>query len=62
MRIARTEIELDALNGETEVTMALERRLRGLSRLGSPMMRRAIRRTLNDALHGLETAATGTEG
>ncbi len=62
VRIARTEIELDALNGETEVTMALERRLRGLSRLGSPMMRRAIRRTLNDALHGLETAATGTEG
>jgi uncharacterized protein YndB with AHSA1/START domain len=62
VRIARTEIELDPLNGETEVTMALERRLRGLSRLGSPMMRRAIRRTLNDALNGLETAATGTEG
>ena len=33
VRIARTEIELDALNGETEVTIALERRLRGLSRL-----------------------------
>jgi uncharacterized protein YndB with AHSA1/START domain len=62
VRIARTEIELDPLNGETEVTMALERRLRGLSRLGSPMMRRAIRRTLNEALNGLETAATGTEG
>jgi hypothetical protein len=42
--------------------MALDRQLRGLSRLGSPMMRRAIGRTLNEALDGLETVATGTEG
>ena len=42
--------------------MSLDRRLRGLSRLGSPMMRRAIGRTLNEALAGLETAATGAEG
>lgn len=56
---ARTEIELRPLNGETDVSMALERRLRGLSRLGAPMMRRAIGRTLNQALDGLETAATG---
>ncbi len=62
VRRARTEIELEPQNGETEVTMALDRRLRGLSRLGSPMMRRAIGRTLNDALNGLETVATGTEG
>ncbi|HEY3191396.1 MAG TPA: SRPBCC family protein [Solirubrobacterales bacterium] len=59
---ARTEIALTPRDGETEVTMALDRRLRGLSRLGSPMMRRAIGRTLDDALNGLETAATGTEG
>ncbi len=39
--------------------MSLDRRLRGLSRLGAPMMRRAIGRTLNEALTGLETAATG---
>jgi uncharacterized protein YndB with AHSA1/START domain len=58
----RTEISLAADDGETEVTMALDRRLRGLSRLGSPMMRRAIRRTLEQALAGLETAATGAEG
>jgi uncharacterized protein YndB with AHSA1/START domain len=56
---ARTEIELKPANGETEVKMSLDRRLRGLSRLGSPMMRRAIGRTLNEALAGLETAATG---
>ena len=42
--------------------MSLDRRLRGLSRLGSPMMRRAIGRTLNEALTGLETAATGGGG
>lgn len=59
---ARTEIQLRPQNGETDVTMSLDRRLRGLSRLGSPMMRRAIGRTLNEALAGLETAATGAEG
>jgi uncharacterized protein YndB with AHSA1/START domain len=59
---ARTEIELDPADGETDVTMALDRRLRGLSRLGAPMMRRAIGRTLEEALTGLETAATGGSG
>ena len=59
---ARTEIDLDPQNGDTQVTMSLDRRMRGLSRLGSPMMRRAIGRTLNEALDGLETAATGAEG
>ncbi len=59
VRRARTEIELEPQNGDTKVTMALDRRLKGLSRLGSPMMRRAIGRTLNEALDGLETVATG---
>jgi uncharacterized protein YndB with AHSA1/START domain len=62
VRRARTEIELEPRNGDTEVTMALDRKLRGLSRLGSPMMRLAIGRTLNEALDGLETVATGAEG
>jgi len=57
---ARTEITLEPANGETNVTLSLDRRLRGLSRLGSPMMRRAIGRTLNDALSGLEQIATGS--
>jgi uncharacterized protein YndB with AHSA1/START domain len=61
VRRARTEIELEPQNGDTKVTMALDRQLRGLSRLGSPMMRRAIGRTLNEALEGLESVATGTE-
>jgi uncharacterized protein YndB with AHSA1/START domain len=62
VRRARTEIKLEPKNGDTQVTMALDRRLRGLSRLGSPMMRRAIGRTLNEALDGLEMVATGAEG
>ena len=62
MRRARTEIKLEPKNGDTEVTMALERQLRGLSRLGSPMMRRAIGRTLNEALDGLETVAHRSGG
>ena len=59
---ARTEIQLKPANGDTEVTMALDRRLRGLSRLGAPMMRRAIGRQLNEALAGLDEAATGEAG
>ena len=62
VRRARTEIELEPQNGDTQVTLALDRRLRGLSRLGSPMMRRAIGRTLNEALDSLEAVATGAGG
>jgi uncharacterized protein YndB with AHSA1/START domain len=61
LRGARTEIVLEPKDGETKVTLASERRLRGLSRLGSPMMRRATGRMLNEALAGLERAATGAE-
>jgi uncharacterized protein YndB with AHSA1/START domain len=59
---ARTEIQLEPQDGETKVTLAIEQRLRGLSRLGSPMMRRAIGRILSEALTGLERAATGADG
>ncbi len=40
------------------MTLAGSERLRGLSRLGSPMMRRAIRRRLDEALDGIERALT----
>jgi uncharacterized protein YndB with AHSA1/START domain len=63
VRSARTEIKLEPQDsGETKVTLALDQRLRGLSRLGSPMMRRALGRTLSEALAGLERAATGVDG
>lgn len=57
LRSARTEIRLEPADAETEVTVVSEQRLKGLSWLGSPMMRRATGRTLNDALVGLERVA-----
>ncbi len=58
LRSAALEIHLRGQNGGTVVTLAGSERLRGLSRLGSPMMRRAIARRLNEALDGIERALT----
>lgn len=44
----------------TEVTVDARRKLRGLSKLGSLMMRRATGRTLNAALVGIEETLCGT--
>lgn len=55
MTEARTEIRLRPSGaGATEVTLAAHQRLRGLSLLGAPMVRRATGRTLSDALTALE--------
>src|SRR5918995_867248 len=60
---ARTEIRLDPESsgaaGETRVTLESDQRLRGLSRLGGFMMRRATGRTLSEALGGLERIVAG---
>ena len=57
LRSSRLEIGLaEAGDGATSVTLDSSERLRGLSRLGSPMMRVATRRRLDDALEGLERA------
>src|SRR5438874_9517096 len=53
LRAASLEILLEGREGETTVTLGSRERLRGLSRLGSPMMRRATRRRLDDALDGI---------
>lgn len=45
--------------GSTEVTIEGRRRLRGFSRFGAPMMRRATGRTLRSALEGIEEALCG---
>jgi hypothetical protein len=50
---------MDPREERTEVTLDARRRLRGLSRLGSLMMRRATGRTLNAALDGIENALCG---
>jgi uncharacterized protein YndB with AHSA1/START domain len=44
--------------GGTEVTIAAAQTLRGLSRLGSPMMRGAQGKILEEALDGIERALT----
>ena len=56
---ARTEVRLQAVDAGTEVTLETRQSLRGLSRLGSPLMRRATGRTLVEALDGLEHALVG---
>ena len=55
----RTEIRMAPEDAGTRVTIASEQRLRGLSKLGGFMMRRAMRRTLNEALTGLEQITAG---
>ncbi len=57
LRFSRLEIRLDEGRADgTSVNLASSERLRGLSRLGSPMMRMAIRRRLDEALDGIERA------
>ena len=57
LRFSRLEIRLDEGKGQgTSVRLASNERLRGLSRLGSPMMRMATKRRLDDALDGIERA------
>jgi uncharacterized protein YndB with AHSA1/START domain len=57
LRAASLAIELeDGGKGGTRVTLSSAERLRGLSRLGSPMMRMATRRRLDEALDGIERA------
>jgi uncharacterized protein YndB with AHSA1/START domain len=62
VRSAELAVALERRNGETEVTLTSDERLRGLSRLGAPMMRGAARRRLDDALEGIERAVGGGPG
>ena len=61
LRSARLEIQLEDRTGSTAVTLASSERLRGLSRLGSLMMRRATRKRLDHALTGIERALVGED-
>src|SRR4051812_45553387 len=53
---SRTEIAIEPAGEGTNVAITLHQRLRGLSRLGGFMVRRATRRILDEALDGLELA------
>jgi uncharacterized protein YndB with AHSA1/START domain len=56
---SRVEIELRPVEAGTEVRISSEQTLRGMSRLGSPLMRRGQGEILDQALDGLERALTG---
>jgi uncharacterized protein YndB with AHSA1/START domain len=51
-----TSVELEDREDGTAVTLVADQRLRGLSRLGGFMLRRATGTQLDDALDGLERA------
>lgn len=56
VRSSETGVELDGGQADTSVTLYTRERLRGLSRLGSFMMRDAAKRRLDEALDGIERA------
>ncbi|MGH2981810.1 MAG: SRPBCC family protein [Solirubrobacterales bacterium] len=60
LRSSVLEIGLEPVDSETtEVELTSRQALRGMSRLGSPMLRRATAGTLDEALDGIERALVG---
>jgi uncharacterized protein YndB with AHSA1/START domain len=62
LRASTLEIDLSRMGAQTEVTLVGEEKLRGLSRLGSTMLRGAATRRLDEALDGIERALVGDAG
>lgn len=58
LRSSKIEVGLRGADGATEVSLSSEQKLRGMSRLGSPMMRGGQGRILDEALDGIERALT----
>ena len=56
---SRIEIDLREDGAATEVGLTSDQSLRGMSRLGSPMMRRGQGGILEEALDGIERALSG---
>jgi uncharacterized protein YndB with AHSA1/START domain len=54
----KVEVGLRERNGGTEVSLTEEQSLKGMSKLGSPLMRRARGDVLDEALDGIERALT----
>jgi uncharacterized protein YndB with AHSA1/START domain len=59
LRSSKVEISLQADGDETEVRLSSEQTLRGMSRFGSPLMRRGQGAILDEALDGIERALSG---
>ena len=62
LRSSVIEIGIEPKDDSSEVRLTSRQQLRGMSRLGSPMMRRATGRTLNEALDGIERALVADAG
>ena len=58
LRSSAIEIRLRDEDGATEISLASSEALRGMSRFGSPMLRRAQKARLDEALDGIERALT----
>jgi len=60
LQSSSVQIELEAAgeSAESRVSVRAQQRLRGLSRLGSPMMRTGTARNLDAAIDGIEAALT----
>lgn len=59
---AQTEILLEPAENGTRVTLISRQTLRGVSRIGGPLMRGAAKRLLDEALKGLSAALGTGEG
>jgi uncharacterized protein YndB with AHSA1/START domain len=56
LKALRVEVGLRERGGGTEVSLTEEQSLKGMSKLGSPLMRRARGAVLDEALDGIEGA------
>jgi uncharacterized protein YndB with AHSA1/START domain len=56
LKALRVEVALRGRDGGTEVKLSEEQTLKGMSKLGSPLMRHARREALDEALDGIERA------
>lgn len=54
----RVEVGMRERDAATEVRLTEEQTLKGMSKLGSPLMRKARREALDEALDGIERALT----
>ncbi|HWJ42237.1 MAG TPA: SRPBCC family protein [Solirubrobacterales bacterium] len=58
LKALRVEVGMREREGGTEVSLTEQQSLKGMSKLGSPLMRRARGDVLDEALDGIEAALT----
>lgn len=58
LRVSRVEVALREAEGGTQIDLSSVQTMKGMSRLGSPMLRRGQGAILDEALDGIERALT----